>query len=236
MKEVINLDDLSGIPLKIISSLQKHRDIFRDNEFLDEILGNIEIATVAQEIHEFCIERLVVGYHYTNAVPGDILKNGLTCRRGHEIREAFLKDYGNKFSEQEIKVVKEAWDRYFKPRIQEIRDNRLYFNFTKKELGRMGSELLLNYYGGEQVYWPLFELDGISDKINNIGKAMVLKCSLEARNLRIFDEYAYGKISISSYHSMINPESQRYDEDGYQFTDVMSENIEIRFYDGSNNI
>lgn len=231
MNEVINLNNLSGIPLELLSDLEKHTNIFRSTEFSEEIFENPKIASVVSKIHDYCNERSVVGYHYTNAVPEEIITNGLMCRSGHDIRSVFLKNYHQLFTEQELQSIKAAWEREFNTRIQAIRDNRLYFNYTTKELGRRGSELLLNYYGGEQVYWPLYTLENIRSKIKNIGTAMMLKCSLSPKNLKTYSDNSFGKVAISTYHFMLNPCASRYDEDGNQNVDVKPENIEIIYPD-----
>ncbi|HUX95063.1 MAG TPA: hypothetical protein VMV47_04960 [Bacteroidales bacterium] len=94
-----------------------------------------------------------------------------------------------------------------------------------------GAELLLSYYGGEQVYFPLFELPNIGEKLKNIGIPMILKCTLNPNDINTFIEYPWGKITVSSYHRIKNPDAIVVDQDGYQKVGVNPENIEIIKYD-----
>lgn len=230
MSEVINLNNLSGISSKLLADLAKHNNAFKTAEFLEDLIEEPKIAIVLQNLDEYCNERSIVGYHCTNAIPEEIAIVGLTCRSGEEIRSAFLKKHGKLFTVQELEIINEAWEKEFGSRVKTIRDNRIYFNFTTKEIGRSGSELLLNYFGGEQVYWPIYRLKSISNKIKNIGIPMILKCVLVPKNLKTYSKYAFGRIAISSYHSMLNPHAHRHDEDGNQNVNVKPENIEIIYF------
>lgn len=109
----------------------------------------------------------------------------------------------------------------------ESRDYRIYFNFTKNALSNKGAELLLKYYGGEQIYFPLFNLPVINEKLEKIGKPMILKCILEPREIKTLIQNPWGKIIVSSYHKTLNPNASVVDQDGYLKSAVLSKNIEI---------
>ena len=105
-----------------------------------------------------------------------------------------------------------------------------FFNFTKDALKDSGAELLLKYYGGEQVYFPIFQLPEFGKKLEKIGVPMILRCTLNPNDINTFIEFPWGKIAVSIYHRKVNPEAHQIDQDGYQNIGVSPENIEIIEY------
>ncbi|MEN9445762.1 MAG: hypothetical protein RL728_274, partial [Bacteroidota bacterium] len=164
------------------------------------------------------------------AFPNEIQNNGLSCRQGNEIRALFIQNFGKLFTEEEIITIKNIWKNFYNKQQQDIRDNRLFFNFTTIGLKNFGGEPLLNHFGGEQVYMPLKDLSEICNKIKNIGSPLILKCTLDPNKIITYFDNPWGRIAISSYHCKINPEAHQDDQDGFQYQNVNPENIEIIEY------
>lgn len=227
---IIDLNDLKGIPKDYIEELQTFNVLFKENVFLEDLLSNYSINNLVERINEFCLKNQIFGYHYTRAIPDELIRTGLTCRKGDDIREAFIANFGNQFTEDEKLKIKEKWNNHFEFQ-KKNRDNRLFFNFTTIELENYGAEPLLSNYGGEQVYLPLCDLPGIGEKIKCIGTPLILKCKLDPNNINTFHERTWGRIAVSSYHCQLNNEAIQFDQDGYQYNNVKPENIEIIEYD-----
>jgi len=223
----VDLESLEGLPSYFIEELKQCNLYFSRAEFLETIRNNPEISSVIERINEYCMHSMVIGYHYTRAIPEDLLNSGLKPRSGEEIRRQFLEKFGSLFSEQQILNIKEAWGRCYNEQIRSVRDNRIYFNFTKSALGNRGAELLLKYYGGEQVYFHIVELSGVSEVLASIGKPFIVRCKLIPSEVKSFLQYPWGEIAVSSYHRMVNPEAYPVDQDGCQFTSVPPERIEL---------
>jgi hypothetical protein len=232
MKSTINLNNLAGLPPKYIKRLNALKEVFIDNEFMESFKNNSKVSYLIEEIDDYCLNNRIIGFHYTRAIANEIAANGLTCRTGKEIRATFLKKYSNLFTEQELELILNQWDRNFDERGEKTRDSRLYFNFTTYALKNFGAEPLLSNYGGEQVYMPIQDLEGISAKIKNIGVPLILKCSLDPKNIRTFYDYPWGQIAVSTFHCMVNPNAYRDDQDGSQFVNVKASDIEIVYFDG----
>ena len=64
----------------------------------------------------------------------------------------------------------------------------------------------------------------------NIGEPLILKCSLNPQNIETFYEYPRGRIAVSTFHSMHNPNAYRDDQDGCQFVDVKADDIDIIYF------
>ncbi|MEQ8576752.1 MAG: hypothetical protein RIB63_21990, partial [Fulvivirga sp.] len=224
---VVNLNDLTGLPKSLIQELSYFNEEFKSTDFLEHLEENWELGELIIKIDEFCMENEVIGFHYTRALPEDILARGLLARSGQDIRTEFLEKHGPLFSQSEIHQIKDAWDRTFDDHDREYRDYHVFFNFTLTALNRNGSELLLENYGGEQIYWPLYEMEGIKNKIVSIGTPLIVKCRLNPNGLSTLIQYPWGKIATSTYHRTQNPKAYQTDQDGYQRTTVPPNKIEL---------
>lgn len=223
----INLNDPTGLPESIIHELSIFKEEFKRTDFLDQLEEISEMSELIMKIDEFCMRNEIIGFHYTRANPEDIQIRGLLSRSGQEIRSEFLKKHGKLFTKLETQRIKEAWDRTYGDYDREHRDYHVFFNFTLTALNGNGAELLLNNFGGEQVYWPLYEMEGVKNKIVNIGTPLVVKCRLNPNDLNTFIQHPWGKIAASTYHRTQNSNAYPIDQDGYQRTTVPSDKIEL---------
>jgi hypothetical protein len=137
----IDLNNLSGVPIEFINELKNLDAFFRENELLENILTDSSIASLVERINEYCLKHQIIGYHYTRAIPLEIKNNGLICRQGNEIRDLFIKNFGHLFTEEEIITIKNIWENFYNKQQQNIRDNRLFFNFTTIGLKNFGGKL-----------------------------------------------------------------------------------------------
>jgi len=231
MKNVINLNNLSGLPAEFLAELDRFRNLFLNDMFLDSLLENRSILSIVRAIDTYCMDNQLIGFHYTRAFEHEISSSGLVCRTGLEIRNAFLDNHISAFSEGEIANIKKTWDNHFDLSQQKSRDARLYFNFTTTALNNGGADPLLSSYGGEQVYMPFNEIQLIDKKLKSIGTPMIIKCMLDPNHLNTFWEFPWGRIAVSTYHCQVNRDAIRNDQDGYQFVNVSAENIEILHFD-----
>ncbi|WBX97994.1 hypothetical protein [Chryseobacterium gambrini] len=227
---IINLENLDGIPQKYLSELTKFDSLFKTSMFIEDFENINEIKYLISKINTFCLNNSIIGYHYTRAFPSDILENGLICRTGREIRENFLKKYKHLFNAVELKKIMILWENYFCEKQTESRDKRIFFNFTKFGLKTSDAEPLLINFGGEQIFMPLISDESLSKKIKTLGKPLILKCKLSPKNIETFIDQPWGKIAISSYNKIKNKEAQQTDQDGYQTVNVSPLNIQIEEY------
>lgn len=225
--DLIDLENLAGLPRRFMDELNKNKEVFMRFDSFEKIEQNNDIHFLVEQIDEFCNKNLVVGFHYTRAIKNDILKNGLLIRTGKKIRNEFIKMHGSLFSKNEINVILEAWERSFDKQDEEVRDNRICFNFTKNGLKNGGAELLLKYYGGEQVYSSIYQIPEIENKLSKIGTSLIIQCRLMPSEINTFTEYPWGKIAVSSYHRLQNINASVFDQDGYQTCSVNAINIEL---------
>lgn len=230
MKNTINLNNLAGLPTKYINRLNALKEIFICNEFMESLKSNSKVSYLIEEVDDYCLNNRIVGFHYTRANANEIATNGLTCRTGKEIRACFMKQHSELFTEQELKLIQDTWDKNFDEHDEKTRDSRLYFNFTTYALRGYGAEPLLSNYGGEQVYMPIQDLDGVSAKIKKIGEPLILKCLLDPQNIKTFYDHPWGQIAVSTFHCMVNSQAYRDDQDGFQFVDVKASDIEIVYF------
>ncbi|MFD0707455.1 hypothetical protein [Photorhabdus akhurstii] len=217
------------LPDEFVARLRAIESSCISQEFSESLVEQRNISTLVRDIDLYCRNNRIIGVHYTRAVPESIRSKGLLIRNGKEIRETFLNKYGHLFSQEETLTIKERWERYFDHRQSSARNRRIFFNFTEIELGRSGTKYLLGLYGGEQVNMCFEPDEPLGLKFGAIGEPMVVRCSLDPNEVKTFIEYPWGKILVSSFHALINPDAYRIDQDGYQSIPVKPEDIvEIR--------
>lgn len=220
----VNLDTLEGLPERFLTRLAEYDELFSGWNSNESWVNIDPIKELIIEINTWCMKNQVIGYHFTRAIESEILHKGLLSRHGNEIREDFIKKHFHCFTEEEQIIILQRWKQDFGKKGDKKRDCLVYFSFTL----RSGGNYDLNaYYGGEQVYSSLRELPEIQKKLSKIGAPLLLKCALEPKNISTFDAHPWGKIAVSTYNLMKNPNACQFDQDGEQTTAVPPENIEI---------
>ena len=86
-------------------------------EHLENIREIPAVASLIKDIDRFCSENMVIGFHYTRAIPEDILTQGLQPRSGEEIRAQFLSRFAHMFTPVEISAIKAACATYYDERV-----------------------------------------------------------------------------------------------------------------------
>lgn len=224
---ILNLNDLQGLPNTFSDRLLKIKEILKSTDHLENIESIHEVQDIIADIDNYCCKNLIIGFHFTRANIIDIKENGLIARTGNEIRKSFLEKYGDLFTSGEISLIKESWRTNFKKEDAKNRDKKIFFNFTLTALENGGAELLLTYFGGEQIYFPIYQKPNISEKLKKIGTPVIIKCTLNPKNIKTFIEHPWGKIAVSTFHRTQNPNASIIDQDGSQYIPVAPCDIEI---------
>lgn len=224
---VINLEDPDCLPGTLRAELMGCANYFFRPWLLEQVMDEPRVRRVVERINEHCAQNMVVGYHYTRAIREDLLTDGLRPRSGEEVRSVFLARFGGRFSGAQLSGIRAMWDRCYDDGARKVRDGRIFFNFTRAALGDRSSDPLLKNYGGEQVYFYIDELPGVGEILSSIGESFVVKCALVPSEVRTSIENPWGQILVSSYHRRINPGAKQVDQDGYQFSPVPPNRIEL---------
>ena len=209
----------------------KHRlhaiePLCRKHDFSEYLVKEPKVSVLVEAINSYCMERRIVGIHYTRAVKEDIESKGLLVRTGNEIRNEFLARFGHRFSSEELIFFRNKWKSHQEAQAN-IRDLMLWFNFTTQGLGGGGTESLLGLYGGEQINSGIEFNSSIGNKLATIGKPLIVRCSLDPRNIHTYLEDPWGKIMVSSYHLHIRSDAYRIDQDGSQIVPVLPEHLVV---------
>jgi len=224
---IIDLQEPNTLPHPFVDELKRHNQLFIKYNYLEDVKKDFSLQTIITEIDMYCSRNMIIGYHFTRAIADDLIREGLTIRTGDQIRSKFLADHSSLFSEEEIRIIQQAWSEYYIPSIKEIRDRRLWFNFTKTALHKGSTDPLLQNYGGEQIYFCLESNPEISRKISKVGIPYIVKCILEPKNIHPFMMYPWGSIIVSSYHVRVNSEAMQVDMDGWQSVPVPPDQMEL---------
>lgn len=226
---LIDFENISSLPDIYLKKMTELSDIFKQIEHIEEV--EPEIYELIYDIDQYCKKGLVVGYHFTRASAESITNRGLLIRNGNEIRQHFLDEYGHVFSPEETIRIKNLWENYFTIPDCEGRDGKVFFNFTLNALKNRGAYYLLNYFGGEQIHFPLTELGIISSKIASLGEPLIVRCRLKPENIYVPMHEPWGKIAVSAFHRAINEAAMIVDQDGYQVIPVGPDDLEVIKYE-----
>jgi hypothetical protein len=231
MTTIIDLDSLDCLPEAFVHRLHKFDEVFaRETSFNKIVRENDEIKELIIEIDSFCVSQKIYGYHYTRGNVALIRRDGLIVREGNDIRAEFIASYSENFSPQEIEKIKSSWHEYFDENMENIRDYKIFFNFTLNALNFDAKELLENY-GGEQVYKTLLGSPNIACKIRSLGTPFIVKCTLDPKDISVYIQNPWGRIAVSSYHRNINSSASQIDQDGYQCKKVLPKDLKILLLD-----
>lgn len=224
---IVDFENLETLPVEFIERLKACDRQFKSNGYIEHLFDDPAISGVVQDLNDYCLKNLVTGIHYTRAIPEDIHVSGLLMRDGNEIRTEFINRFGDRFTSDELLLMKAAWAKYFDSSMNSVRDSRIFFNFTTKALNTSSSSLLVGYFGGEQVYFPIYDFPGIKEKLAGIGTPLMLKCALNPNAINTYIVNPWGQIAVSAYHRTINKSAHIVDQDGYQCCPVPAKNIKV---------
>lgn len=224
---VVNLQEPHSLPSSFLKRLKKCDCFFERELHLESVREIPTVSLLIRDINDYCSKNMVIGFHYTRAIPDDLLAQGLRIRSGEQIRAEFISRFGHIFSPEEIGALKAAWASYFDASMTRVRDNRIFFNFTTAALNNGSAEPLLKNFGGEQVYFCIDELPSIGEKIASIGQPLIVKCALLPKDVHTYLEHPWGSIVTSAYHKTVNPNAHQTDQDGWQAVPVPPGQIEL---------
>ena len=224
--DIVDLQKPELLPEALRERLISIESVCREEEFSEVLVQRPEVQNLVIMINNYCMNKRILGIHYTRAIRTDIERKGLLIRTGKQIREEFIQRFGHKFENDELEWLKNKWTSH-QVKQSEIRDSMLWFNFTLSEFGGPGSEYLLGMYGGEQIHMGI-EFDmSIGKKLSRMGEPLVVKCALDPRKVKTFIDYPWGKILVSSFHVSIQPEAYNIDQDGKVTYSILPQDLVV---------
>lgn len=205
---------LEALPPALVARLEQHADRLAREEFLDRFRIDTDIGSLVRELNDVCLDMGVIGYHHTRAIEADLRRDGLIAIAGAERRARFRAEYGHRFSAQQLRWIDSQWAAYFDRQQNRARDRRVWFTLTI-DIADRGVDPLLRHFGGEAVYMPLIDDEGIASVLRTIGEPLIVACALDGKMARTFMENPWGWVWLSTYHQIINPKAHRLDLDVY---------------------
>ncbi|MGH8497419.1 MAG: hypothetical protein ACRERV_01195 [Methylococcales bacterium] len=175
MRDAIDLQQPELLPKAFVQRLDAIASLCREHEFSEALVKLPEVSVLVQDQDGYCMERRIVGIHYTRSIRQDIESKGLLVRTGNEIQKDFLDRFSHLFDPDEIDFLVKKWNSHQETQA-DVRDLRLWFNFTTKALGGSGTEYLLGLYGGEQISMGIEFGTSIGQKLANIGEPLLGAC------------------------------------------------------------
>jgi len=207
---VANID---GLPQGALRFLQSHSAALEQHTFIDDLLAIPALLKVVKDLDALCIREGVVGFHFTRAMRGSILKDGLVIKAGIERRANFIAGFGHHFTEEQRRRIQQAWESYFPGQQDRSRNGRVCLALTRLALADGGAEPLLKHFGGEAIYTPLTQYPDVVNVLSNLGEPLIVQCALDTMRSTAYYEHPWGTVWLSSYHCSINPQARQLDQD-----------------------
>ena len=224
--DAVDLQRPDLLPQALRLRLNSIESLCRNEEFSEELVNRPDVRNVVIEFDHYCMQRRVLGIHYTRAIRSDIERKGLLVRTGAEIRDEFVQRFGHRFEADEMEWLQNKWSSHQVTQ-SDVRDSVLWFNFTLSAYGGSDSKYLLGMYGGEQIHMGIEFDTSIGNKLASIGEALLVKCALDPHKVKTFIEQPWGKILVSSFHLRVNRDADRIDQDGKVTESISPEDLVV---------
>lgn len=226
----IQLDELSSIPKDIQELLARYESQFRGTEFLDELMGIQGIVEAVESLNAYAVGHGLVAYHYSRLVVGDLLDSGLCLPCFDKRHDAFIKQHGGMFTEEQRMRLRTRWSEHFDKRQLSVRESRIWFNLTRSSVHLGKADSLFTYYGGESIYFPMHLRTDDKDiglLLEQIGTPVTIMCAIDVHDIKSkwHDGLIFGKVLASCFHKTVNSNAHEYDTDLYVESDVLPERI-----------
>jgi len=206
----ITLESPTALPSEFISRLKEHRDLFQENRFLEAVLENRAVRTIADDLNVYLSKLRIHGYHCTKEpAQGFFESNGLrpTDVRTHQLE--FLELFGEQFTANEIAEMKVAWEAYFEVDGQRrLRDGLVWVCLSRSLVKSSGTETLFRYFGGESIFKPLLQKNSIATKLEEIGQPVIVEVSLPGDSVNA--RYEMAITVLSHHHAKIRDDAYPY--------------------------
>lgn len=100
--DAVDLQRPELLPEALRLRLSSIESLCRNEKFSEELVKLPEVRNVVIELDNYCMQRRVLGIHYTRAIRADIEQKGLLVRTGAEIRDEFVQRFGHRFEAYEM--------------------------------------------------------------------------------------------------------------------------------------
>lgn len=207
----LKLESLDALPAALRSRLEPHRRLFRRHEYLEDVLANSGVRSVAEDLEAFLRAQCIHAYHCTKE-PSD----GYFAARGLRLTDVqvhqaeFLRAHGSHFTAQEVVDMEAAWQRHFVEGGQlRMRNGRVWACLSRTLVKSPGADVFFKYLGGEAIFMPLKRHPTIEPKLAKLGRPVIVEFGLPGAEAWYF--LGMAKYVLSRYHQSIRADAHVYD-------------------------
>lgn len=213
MPQPLRLDSPDALPAEFVARLAGHQHLFRKHEFLDAVLENRSVRTIADDLNAYLRQRRIYGYHCTKEPsPGFFETRGLRSTDVHARQAEFLTMYGDRFTANEVAEMKAAWEDYFEGHGQRsMRDGLVWACLSRSLVKTSGTKTFFRFFGGESIFMPLMQHSLIVSKLEALGHPVVVEVALPGDVLNARHEMSFA--ILSRHHATIRPDAHLYESE-----------------------
>lgn len=225
MPQPLSLDSPDALPTEFVARLISHQHLFLKHEFLDAVLENSSVRTIADDLNAYLKQRRIYGYHCTKEPsPGFFETRGLRLTDVQTHQAEFLAMFGDRFTANEVTEMKAAWEHYFEGAGQrKLRDGLVWACLSRSLVKTSGTETFFRFFGGESVFMPLKQHSSIATKLEAIGHPVVVEVALPGDVLKAGSEMSLAV--LSRHHAKIRPDAHPCESEARSHQPVPPEDI-----------
>jgi hypothetical protein len=178
----------------------------------------LDFVAFGSSLVSHCYRSGLIGYHCTKEKrPGFFKEHGLEPTDPERKVEAFLEEFGGRFTEEKLDEVKRKFTEWLSYKGQmRARAGKVWFCLTRNPVMGSGTGRFFKYYGGEIIYWPFAGRDPeVETVLERIGSPVVVELSLDPAEMVYFGDDNLAKSMLSYYGASVNPSFETYDIEGY---------------------
>lgn len=210
-------------PKKITEDLKHHSVVAlcRANGFMDDIHRRREIVDILADAEGHARQVGLAVYHCTKQLRDrPFAATGLRvldfATHHAECLEVLREHASEDHLFAHIESVLADWKKDHTGK----REGMLWCCLTRRLALHPGTESFFRYFGGEAVYMPFLRDERVAPVLERIGEPVVVEAHVNANDLTVFRQQAFGRTLVSHFANSVNPEFCIEELEGYVSSDI----------------
>lgn len=213
MSAALKLESPEALPTEFRRALAPYAGHFQETGFLEHVLRHQPVKSVAQELDQFLATQRIHAYHCTKEPEaGYFEQHGLRLTDVANHQAWFLEHFGHRFTADQVRWLREAWQQYFvRERQAELRNGLLFACLSRSLVANGGCDDFFQYFGGEAISMVAGVNPGVDQVLEAIGRPVVVEVALDGAALTA--RYPMSYAVLSSYHKQLRPDAAPYESE-----------------------
>ncbi|GBC59758.1 hypothetical protein DENIS_0699 [Desulfonema ishimotonii] len=202
------LDNPVTWPKHIVEKLNSESviQLCNSHEFIDDIADDPIILNIFEDVETYAGIHGLAGYHCTKQLLSSPFSSTglrvLNFQNHHAWFRNLIRHYPDIDDEfyQYIDNKLTHWQNNHTGK----RENMIWFCLTRALVLDSGTKSFFKYFGGEAIYFTFKNDERVAPILESIGEPVVIETKIDATDLTVFHEWAFGRTLVSHFAHSIN--------------------------------